>query len=294
MTLSCCSCHHVARTWPRWPPGPSNEAYLSSPHLEASPAMTFHASPSPAPTWVKSQPAPAILSQELVQTTLSITHHTRKRPSTGPRTTHGPQSPPWWVHWQHPHIVTREKRKRKETNKKKLQQAIESQTKAKGKITWSRQVSDPLDKGNGSTHPRQSKAQAKSTNHQTKAPKTTNSPPCTHASSPWTNATPLVWMHARHHLKQGTYNNSALTCQIYHLHRSNRCSTCAQDQHSDRSDQWPRPVRPVHTRAQKWLKTTWKPSKSIQQAISSSNFSPLLAMHESSQKCKTFNLELLK
>jgi hypothetical protein len=34
------------------------------------------------------------------------------------------------VHWQHPHKVTREKRKGKETNKKKLQQAIESQTKA--------------------------------------------------------------------------------------------------------------------------------------------------------------------
>jgi hypothetical protein len=31
--------------------------------------------------------------------------------------------------------VTREKRKRKEANKKKLQQAIESQTKAKNKIT---------------------------------------------------------------------------------------------------------------------------------------------------------------
>jgi hypothetical protein len=30
---------------------------------------------------------------------------------------------------------TRKKRKRKETNKKKLQQAIESQTKAKSKIT---------------------------------------------------------------------------------------------------------------------------------------------------------------
>jgi hypothetical protein len=39
------------------------------------------------------QPAPAILSQESVHTTLSITHHTRKRPSTGPRTTHGPQRP---------------------------------------------------------------------------------------------------------------------------------------------------------------------------------------------------------
>jgi hypothetical protein len=35
-----------------------------------------------------------LLSQESVHTTLSITHHTRKRPSTGPRTTHGPQSPP--------------------------------------------------------------------------------------------------------------------------------------------------------------------------------------------------------
>jgi hypothetical protein len=90
MTSSCCSCHHAARTRPRWPPGPSNEAYLSSPHLEASPATTFHTCSSHAPTPVKPQPPPAILSQESVHTTLSITHHTRKRPSTGPRTTHGP------------------------------------------------------------------------------------------------------------------------------------------------------------------------------------------------------------
>jgi hypothetical protein len=53
---------------------------------------TFHACSSPAPTPVKPQPAPAILSQESVHTTLSITHHTKKRPSTGPRTTHGPQT----------------------------------------------------------------------------------------------------------------------------------------------------------------------------------------------------------
>jgi hypothetical protein len=53
---------------------------------------TFRACSSPAPTPVKPQPAPAILSQESVHTTLSITHHTRKRPSTGPRTTHGPQA----------------------------------------------------------------------------------------------------------------------------------------------------------------------------------------------------------
>jgi hypothetical protein len=39
------------------------------------------------------------------------------------------------VNCQHPHEVTQEKRKGKEMNKKKLQQAIESQTKAKSKIT---------------------------------------------------------------------------------------------------------------------------------------------------------------
>jgi hypothetical protein len=52
--------------------------------------MTFRACSSPAPTPVKPQPTLAILSQESVHTTLSITHHTRKRPSTGPRTRHGP------------------------------------------------------------------------------------------------------------------------------------------------------------------------------------------------------------
>jgi hypothetical protein len=56
---------------------------------------TFRACSSPAPTPVKSQPAPAILSQESVHTTLSITYHTRKRPSTRSRTTHGP----------HPHTM---------------------------------------------------------------------------------------------------------------------------------------------------------------------------------------------
>jgi hypothetical protein len=94
MTSSCCSGHHASRTWFRWPPGPSNESYLSSPHLEASPATTFRACSSRAPTLVQPQSAPAILSQKSVHTTSSITHHTRKRPSTSPRTTHGPQSPP--------------------------------------------------------------------------------------------------------------------------------------------------------------------------------------------------------
>jgi hypothetical protein len=253
--------------------------------------MTFRACSSPAPTPVKAQPAPAILSQESVHQTLSITHHTKKRPSTGPQTTHGPQAPPWWVHWQHPRKVTREKRKSKETNRQKLQQAIESQGKAKSMITWRRQVSDPLGKGNSSTHPRQNYAQAKRANHQTKARKPQTAPPAHMQAPPERMQLPLDECMQTTTWKQGSCNNSALTGQH---HRSDRCATCEQDQHSDRSDRWPRPVRPVHTRAQKWLEATWKPSKCIQQAISSSNFSPLLAMHESRKKCKTFNLELLK
>jgi hypothetical protein len=122
---------------------------------------------------------------------LSITHRTRKPPSTGPQATHGPQYPPWWVHWQHTHIVTWEKRKRKEMNKTKLQQT------PKSKITWRRQVSGPLGKGNGSTHPRQNplKQRAQPLNQSTK---TIKSSPCTHASSPWANGTSPRWMHANH------------------------------------------------------------------------------------------------
>jgi hypothetical protein len=140
---------------------------------------------------------------------------------------------------------------------------------------------DPLGKGNGSTHSRQNKAQAKSANHQTKAQKPQRAPPA-HMQAP------PEPMQARHHLKQGSCNNSAFIGQTGHHHQSDRCSTCAQDQHSDRSDQWPRSVRPVHSRAQKWLETTWKPSKCIQQAISSSNFSPFSTMDESSQKMQNF------
>jgi hypothetical protein len=80
-------------------------------------------------------------------------------------------------------LVTTEKRKRKETNKKKPQQAFESQIKANNKITSRRQVSDPLAKGNVSTHTRQNQAQAKSANHQNKA-RTPQRPPPAHMQAP--------------------------------------------------------------------------------------------------------------
>jgi hypothetical protein len=123
------------------------------------------------------------------------------------------------VHWQHPHKATREKRKGKEMNKKKLQQVIESQTKAKRKITWRRQVSDPLGKGNGSTHLRQNYAQAKSANHQTKARKPQRVPPAHMQAPPEPMQLPLDEC-MRHHLKQGSSNSTALTGQTGQRHRS--------------------------------------------------------------------------
>jgi hypothetical protein len=83
-------------------PSPSRRIFIGSHSLPplwfaVSILQNFHACSSPAPAPVKPQPTPAILSQEPVHTVMSITHHTRKRPSTGPRTTHGPhegESPP--------------------------------------------------------------------------------------------------------------------------------------------------------------------------------------------------------
>jgi hypothetical protein len=126
-----------------------------------------------------------------------------------------------------------------------------------------------------------------SSNNHKELPLHTCKLPLNKCTSPWTNA-------CKPAENRAATATSAHTGQTGHHHQSDRCPTCAQDQHSHRSDRCSSPVIPVHNRAQKWLKTTWNPSKCIQQAISSSNFSPLLAMHESSQKCKIFNLELLK
>jgi hypothetical protein len=65
------------------PLGPSSRAYLSLHSSEATQAKTFRAHSSLAPTQIKPQPAHAILDQESVHITLSITHHTKERPSTG-------------------------------------------------------------------------------------------------------------------------------------------------------------------------------------------------------------------
>jgi hypothetical protein len=83
--------------------------------MEASLSTTFRACSSPAPTLVKPQPAPTILCLESVHTTLSITHHTRKRPSTGPLTTQVLNLPLDECIDNTHILVTKEKRKRNST-----------------------------------------------------------------------------------------------------------------------------------------------------------------------------------
>jgi hypothetical protein len=91
-------------------------------HLDASSTMTFHACSSLAPTLVKPQSAPAILSQESVHTTLSITHHT-------------------WISIpldeciDNTYMITKKKRKRKETTKRNSNKRSKAKRKAKSKIT---------------------------------------------------------------------------------------------------------------------------------------------------------------
>jgi hypothetical protein len=129
---------------------------------------------------------------------------------------------------------------------------IKSQTKAKSKITWRRQVSDPLGKGNGSTHPRQNKAQAKSTNHRNKARKATlgkpqRAPPAHMQAPPEPMQLPLdecmqtTWKTGQLQQLQLTpvrpvtttgqtgsqhvHGTSTHTGQTGHHHRSDRCLT---------------------------------------------------------------------
>jgi hypothetical protein len=82
----------------------------------------------------------------------------------------------------HTYSDPREK-ERKETNKRNSNKQSKAKKRQRARSLEKEQVSDPLGKGNGSTHPRQNmpKQRAQNTN-----PKLENhkEPPCTHASSP--------------------------------------------------------------------------------------------------------------
>jgi hypothetical protein len=183
---------------------------------------------------------------------------------------------------------TREKGKRKETNKKKPQQAIESQRKAKSKITWRRQASDPLGKGNGSTHPRQNHSQAKSANHWTKARTPQRAPRAHMQSPPEPKHTPPEQMQQWNTGMQQRAKNCSLCPgrldRLYMAVRPPAPHLTAWGRLD--SPKWPA----LHQTAQNLPKPIWTPSKHSQVPKACSNFSPLLTMHESRQNAKLYNI----
>jgi hypothetical protein len=80
-------------------------------------------------------------------------------------------------------LVTKRKEKEKKLRKETSTSDRKLKKRQRGRSLEDEQVSDPLGKGNGSTHPRQNHAQAKITNHQTKARTTQRSPPA-HMQAP--------------------------------------------------------------------------------------------------------------
>jgi hypothetical protein len=178
------------------------------------------------------------------------------------------------------HTYSNLREKKKWTNKKKLQQAIESQRNAKRKITWRRQVSDPVGKGNGSAHPRQNYAQAKSANHQTKAWKPQRAPLAHMRAPPEPMQLPLdecMWT--------TSWKRAATTAQLWPVRP---VTITGQTSEKDRAatGNYAGQTGALHLSGRchlgncpssKIVETTWKPSKCVQQAKSSSNFSPLVA-----------------
>jgi hypothetical protein len=141
--------------------------------------VTFRVCSSPAPTRVKPQSTPAILIQESVHTMLSITHHTRKRPPTSPRTTHGAQSPALMSALTTHTFGNQRKRKDKKQIKRNSNKRSNVE-KGKEQDHLRKTSLEPLRQwqrlDTSETKPCSSKEH--------KPPKHTRDPPCTYANSP--------------------------------------------------------------------------------------------------------------
>jgi hypothetical protein len=165
----------------------------------------------------------------------------------------------------HTYSNPREKEKKRK-EQKKLQQAIESQRKAKDHLK--KTSLGPLREGQYLDTSETKHAQAKSTNHQSKARKPQRAPPCTHASSPWTNATPPGRIHVNHFMKKRSYNSSALTGQTGQPHRLDRWARSPSTWELHRSNWCPSPVRSMAPGKLPELKNSSKPLGNLLNACS--------------------------
>jgi hypothetical protein len=142
-TSSCFSCHHAARTWPRWPPGSLEPSLLVSPllggparHRPFPPTLQLHLRKSNHNLQLqysaKSQSTPHC--QSLI---IARSDHP---PDLG---LSSPQSPPWWVHWQHTHTNQLREKEKKNRNKWKTQTSDQKRNKSQNDITWERKILVP-------------------------------------------------------------------------------------------------------------------------------------------------------
>jgi hypothetical protein len=121
-------------------------------------------------------------------------------------------------------LVTKEKKKRKETTKRNSNKRLKDKGKAKSKITRGRQSLGPLRQGQRLDTTETKTSSNKEHKPLSQSSKATKSSPCINARSPWTNATLPRRMHAYHFAKQSRCFSLALTGQSGQPHRSDRCA----------------------------------------------------------------------
>jgi hypothetical protein len=138
------------------------------------------------------------------------------------------------------------------------------------------------------THLRQNHAQAKSTNHQSKAQTTQRAPPAHMQGPPELKHNPPEPMQqCNMGIQQEAKSCTLCLGPLDRLHWGVRPPTC----HLTAWGRLDRPMRPtLHQTFQKLLGPIGTPSKCSQVPKSCTNFSPLLAMHESRQNVKSFNI----
>jgi hypothetical protein len=115
-TSSCFSCQHVARTWPRWPPGPSSllvSPLLGGPARHQPFALALHLNQRKSSHNLHLQYSAN--SQSTPHCQSLIIARSDHPPVLG---CSGPQSPPWWVHWKHTKVTNSKKREKEKKRTK--------------------------------------------------------------------------------------------------------------------------------------------------------------------------------
>jgi hypothetical protein len=142
-TSSFFSCHYAARIWPRWPSGPSSQAYLS-----------LHSSEAPQDIDLSRRLFTCTSANQVATCTCNtrpsvsphhVVNHSSEPGATVHRSSDAPVLiPPWLVHWQHIQVTNSEKKeKEKEKKRTKNSNKLSKAKQKPKKITWERKISVP-------------------------------------------------------------------------------------------------------------------------------------------------------